>query len=144
MDFILCVWLPRCCRESTWGPPWRTRGSSRWCWWWWGCWCYQKTRLLLVWFLTPSWAMHVYFLFGILKSKENIFYIRMIFYYWTCVPERDHHDKTKDDIDRETTGHFYVGRMTPLFVFLDGEPPHIPVFKRRRKIETEKKVKKLV
>ena len=62
----------------------------------------------------------------------------------TCVPERNHHDQTEDDVDRETPGHLSFGQLLPFLVFPYRKLPHVPVFKWRGKIETEKKVEELV
>ena len=63
----------------------------------------------------------------------------------TCVPERNHHGQTGDDVDREAPRHLSVGQLLPFLVFADGEPsPHVPVFKWRGHIETEKKMEELV
>ena len=58
----------------------------------------------------------------------------------TCIPERNHHCRTEDDVDRETPGHLNVGQLLPFPVFTDSEPPHVPVFKWRGKVKTEKKM----
>ena len=62
----------------------------------------------------------------------------------TCVPERNHHDQTEDDVDRETPGHLSVCQIFPFLVFPDSEPPNVPVFIWRGKIETEQKMEELV
>ena len=62
----------------------------------------------------------------------------------TCVPERNHHGQTGDNVDRETPGHLSVGQLLPFLVFPDGEPSHVPAFKWRGHIETEKKMEEFV
>ena len=62
----------------------------------------------------------------------------------SCVPERNHHGQTEDEVDRETPSHLSVGLLLPFLVFPDDEPPHVPVFKWRGHIETENKMEKLV
>ena len=58
----------------------------------------------------------------------------------TCVPERNHHDQTEDDVDGETPGHLSFGKLLPFLVFPGGEISHVPVFKWRGHTETEKKM----
>ena len=62
----------------------------------------------------------------------------------TRVRKRNHHCQTEDNVDRETPGHLSVGQFMPFSVFSDSESTHVPVFKWRGKIETEKKVDELV
>ena len=62
----------------------------------------------------------------------------------TCIPERNHHCRTEDDVDRETPGHLLFSQLLPFLVFSGCEPSDVPVFKWRGHIETEKKMQELV
>ena len=79
-----------------------------------------------------------------MNLTDNCFIIQNFNLLLTCVPERNHHGQTEDDVDRETPGHLSVGQPLSFLVFPGGEPPHVPVFKWRGHIETEKKMDELV
>ena len=72
----------------------------------------------------------------IYKRKRNGTNLNMTTVLLTCVPERNHQGQTEDDVNRETPGHLSVGHFLPFSVFPNSEPPHVPVFKWRGKIET--------
>ncbi len=79
-----------------------------------------------------------------MNLTDNCFNIQNFNLLLTCVPERNHHGQTEDNVDRETPGHLSFGQLLSFLVFPDGIPPHVPVIKWSGHIETEKKMEELV